>query len=237
MDKQAFSIHNPDQIFNHFALLLKNNCLLTAQFGKNNESFITAIVAINNKTRSIILDYGPKDYLNQQILTTSPITFTTEYTGIKVAFTGKALKKVFHAGHPAFSMPIPASLFWMQRREFYRVKSPLSKASYCQLTLPEREPILLQLHDISLSGFAMLNNSKEISSLLLPTRQFDQCKLILADAGTDTIAFEVRYKIIMNANAGKQEFVQKIGCKFTQLTPAFESIIQRYMQQIERESR
>jgi len=234
MDNQSFSIHNTEQIISHLALLEKNKCLLTAQFGDSNESFITAIVDINKKAHSIILDYGPKEYLNQQILNATQITFKTECTGIKVAFTGTALKKITHEGGPAFSMPIPPSIFWLQRREFYRVKSPLSKASYCQLILPDREPALLKLHDISLSGFAMLNTSKEISGLLLPTSHFDQCKLILDDAGTDTIAFEVRYKIIMNAS--KQEIIQKIGCKFTQISQAFESVIQRYMQQIERES-
>jgi len=235
MDSQAFSILDTEQIVSHLTLLQRNNCLLTAQFGKNNESFITAIVAIDKKNQSIILDYGPKEYLNQQILTASPITFSTEYNGIKAAFSGNALKKVTHEDGPALSMPIPASLFWRQRREFYRVKSPLSKASYCQLTLPEREPVLLKLHDISLSGFAVLNYSQEISSLLLPTSQFDQCQLILADAGTDSIAFEVRYKILLNT--GFADFTQKIGCKFTHLSPAFESVIQRYMQQIERDSR
>jgi len=234
MDNQSFSIYNTEQIISHLALLAKNSCLLTAQFGSQNESFITTIVDINKKTHSIILDYGPKAYLNQQIQSASKITFKTEYNGIKVAFTGSSLTKITHEGEPAFSMPIPSSLFWLQRREFYRVKSPLSKDSYCQLMLPDHEPFLLKLHDISLSGFAMLNTSKEISGLLLPTSQFDQCKLILDDAGTDTIAFEVRYKIIMNAS--KQEIIQKIGCKFTQITQAFESVIQRYMQQIERES-
>jgi len=31
--------------------------------------------------------------------------------------------------------------------------------------------------------------------------------------------------------------MEKIGCKFTRITPAFENTIQRYMQQIERETR
>jgi flagellar brake protein len=235
MDNASFIIQNTAQIISHLALLEKNKCLLTAQFGDTHQSFITAIIHISKKTLSVILDYGPKQYLNQQILSAAQITFTSEFNGIKVAFTGSALRKITYVGEPAFSMPLPSSLFWMQRREFYRIKSPLSKASYCQLMLPDQDPLALKLHDISLSGFAMLNTTTEASGLFLPTSHFNQCKLILADAGSDNIAFEVRHKITINT--GKQGILQKIGCKFTGLSPSFESVIQRYMQQIERENR
>ena len=72
--------------------------------------------------------------------------------------------------------------------------------------------------------------------LMIPDTHFEQCKLILADTGEDTISFKIRRsKYIINPeNLNRME---KIGCKFTRITPAFETTIQRYMQQIERESR
>lgn len=232
-DTSSFSIQNSKQIISHLSLLVKNKCLLSARFGANNESYITTLLDINEKNNVVVLDYGPKEDLNQHILNASKITFDTEYRGIKVSFTGAALKKITYKGESAFSMPIPKSLYWMQRREYYRVKSPLTKPSYCQLIIEDRKPVNLRLYDISLTGFSMLNVSKEISELLTPGTTLTQCKLILSEAGEGMISFEICNKYIINPD--KLQKIQKIGCKFIKITRSVEEIIQRYMHQIQRE--
>ncbi len=232
-DLSSFSIQNSRQIISHLSLLIKNKCLLTARFGITNESYITTLLDMNEKNHTVILDWGPKDDLNQRILSASKINFDTVFSGIDVSFTGAGLKKIAHKGEAAFSMPIPKSLFWMQRREYFRVKTPLTKPSYCQLMLQGKPPVNLKLYDISLSGFAMLNVSKEVSDLLVPGEVFEQCKLILADAGEGMISFEVCAKYIINPD--KIQKIQKVGCRFIKVTRPVEEIIQRYMQQIQRE--
>ena len=232
-DISSFSIQNPKQIMSNLLLLLKSKCLISARFGAGNESYITTLLAINGENNTVVLDCGSKEDLNQHILMAGKVTFDTEYKGIKVSFTGSGLKRITHKGDPAFSMAIPKSLYWLQRREYYRVKSPLSKQSYCQLILENREPVNLKLYDLSLTGFAMLNVSKEISELLVPGGLYHQCKLILADTGEGMISFEIRAKYIINPD--KPQKIQKIGCKFIKTTRQVEEIIQRYMNQIQRE--
>lgn len=231
----SYLIRNPKLIISNLSLLVKDKRLFSVHFGDQNESFITSIIELNPKDNSIIFDYSPKENLNQRLLNADKATFKTDFAGIKVSFNGITLKKTIHAGEPAFTMPIPESLFWMERREFYRVKVPLSSSSYCQLILKDRDPINLELYDISIAGFSMLNVSKEISDLLRPKTQFAQSKLILSETGEGIVSFEIRAKNIINPDKLKK--IQKIGCKFTQIHPAFETNIQRYMQQIEIESR
>jgi c-di-GMP-binding flagellar brake protein YcgR len=79
----------------------------------------------------------------------------------------------------------------------------------------------------------MLNVSKEVSDLLVPGKTFEQCKLILSEAGEGMISFEVCAKYIINPD--KVQKIQKIGCKFIKLSRSVEETIQRYMQQIQRE--
>lgn len=232
-DLSSFSIQNSRQIISHLSLLVKNKCLLSARFGANNESYITTLLGINEKNNTVILDYGSKEDLNQRILNANKVAFDTDYNGIKVSFTGAGLKKITHKGESAFSMSIPKSLYWMQRREYYRVKSPLSKPSYCQLIIEDRKPVNLKLYDISLTGFAMLNVSKEISDLMIPGKKIAQSKLILSEVGEGAISFEICAKYIINPD--KLQKIQKIGCKFINLTRSVEETIQRYMQQIQRE--
>ncbi|MDP3875695.1 MAG: flagellar brake protein [Methylobacter sp.] len=233
-DNSSFLIQNSKQITSHLSLLVKSKCLLSARFGAANESYITTLLGVDEKNNTLILDYANKEYLNQHIVKADKIAFDTEYEGIKIAFSGSSIKKISHKGEPAFIMPIPKSLYWMQRREYYRVKSPLSNPSYCQLIIEGREPVNLQLYDISLTGFAMLNLSKEISDLLIPGRLLSDCKLILSDKEAGLISFEICAKYIINPD--KLQKIQKIGCKFVDISRPVEEAIQRNMQQIQRNS-
>lgn len=208
--------------------------MLSARFGANNESYITTLIGINEKDNTVVLDYGSKEDLNQNILNASKVAFDTDFNGIKVSFVGTGLKKITHKGDSAFSMPIPKSLYWMQRREYYRVKSPLTKPSYCQLIIENKKPVNLRLYDISLTGFAMLNVSKEVSDLMIPGQKIAQSKLILSEAGEGVVSFEICAKYIINPD--KLQKIQKIGCRFINLTRSVEETIQRYMQQIQREN-
>jgi c-di-GMP-binding flagellar brake protein YcgR len=239
--ESPFLIDSPEKIIHHLYILLKNKCLLTVYFGDNDDSFITTILDIHIKNNLLIFYHGPKEDSIEQLLNSSKITFKTVCLGVEVVFDTIRLEKIQHQGLSAFAVPIPASILWMERREFYRVKSPVSKSSYCQLTLKDQEPINLKLCDISLVGFSMLADAKEVSDLsktpdlMILYTSFEQCKLILADTGEGTISFEIRSKYIINPeNLNRME---KIGCKFTRITPAFENTIQHYMQQIERENR
>ncbi|MFA5984535.1 MAG: flagellar brake protein [Methylococcaceae bacterium] len=229
----SFYITNSVEIFSHLNFLAKKNCFITANFGEANESFITTIIDINKKTNTLYLDYAPKEYLSQQALNSPKISFRTEYEGIKVLFETTKLAKDKANGNQAFSLAIPKLLFWQERREFHRVKSPLSKDSYCKLSFPGKESVNLQLYDISLTGFAILNKSKQISQLITPPMPFDDCKLSLAETGDGSISFEVRNKVIINPD--RVEPIQRIGCRFTKVSVAFEATIQRYIQQLERE--
>jgi flagellar brake protein len=239
--ESRFLIDSPEKIIHQLYILFKNRCLLTAYFGDNDDSFITTILEINKKDNVFIFHHGPKKDSIEQLLNSSKITFKTRCFGVEVIFNTTGLEKIHYQGVSAFAVPIPASILWMERREFYRVKSPVSKSSYCQLTLKDQEPINLKLYDISVAGFSMLTNSKQVldlsktPDLMLLYTSFEQCKLVLADTGEDTISFEIRSKYIINP--GNFNRMEKIGCKFTQITPAFENTIQRYMQQIDRENR
>ena len=239
--ESPFLIDSPEKIIHHLLILFKNKCLLTAYFGDNDDSFITTILDIDVKKNRLIFYHGPKQDAFEKLLNSPIVTFKTRCFGVEVIFDTTGLEKINYRGVSAFAVPIPASILWMERREFYRVKSPLSKPSYCQLTLEDQGPINLKLYDISVAGFSMLTDSKEVLDLsktpdLMPLyTSFEQCKLVLADTGEDTISFEIRSKYIINP--GNSNRIEKIGCKFTQITPAFENTIQRYMQQIDRESR
>lgn len=234
--ESPFLVRSPEKIISKLAILLKNKCLLSVYFGDNDDSFITTLLDIYIENNYLTFYHGPKEDSIEQLLNSPVITFKTEYSGIKIAFEAIKVAKIQHQGVSIFVIPVPESILWIEARDFHRVKLPASASSYCRLILKDRDPVNLKLYDISLVGFSVLNASREISALMIPYTHFEQCKLILADTGEDTVSFKIgRSKHIINSkNLNRME---KIGCKFTRITPAFENTIQHYMQKIERENR
>jgi len=234
MENEAtYSLYSVSQIVNRLMLLYNNKCLLSADIGENRDSFLTTIIEVDKAKKTIILDYGPKEYLNNLLLKADKVIFRTEMTGIKTSFKGESIKKIQHNGEWAFEMPIPKSIYWLQRRDFYRIRSPIAKYSYCEITLPDQEPLKLNIYDISATGFSMLTYSTPLAAQLLEIEHFEKCKIVLTDAGEGIVSFDVLYTCIINPP--KLNKIEKIGCHFTETGKPFDIMVQRYMQQIERE--
>jgi c-di-GMP-binding flagellar brake protein YcgR len=240
MDNIAkYLVRNPKQVVNYLKMLSAERCLISAGFGEGDkDTFLTAIMDIDQKNETITIDCGPKEYLNKQLLDSAIIQCATEYKGIKVLFEGRKVKKAGNPGQPAFTIPIPGSIFWVQRRQFYRVKSPLFKDSYCAVTFKDKETeekttVNLKVHDISANGFSLVNDVSEFSPQLIASAEFESCTLALDNEAPQTVCFEVRYNAPLNPN--RPDKTERIGCRITNVSPRIESTIIRYMQGIERE--
>ncbi len=232
-----YLVKNPKQVLHHFKTLLSEKCLITAKFG-DNHSFITAILKIDEKKQQIIIDCGPKEYLNKELLSAAIVNFSTNFKGIKVAFRGHGLKKAGNQQEPSLSIRIPEEMCWVQRRLFYRVRSPLSKQSYCRLSIIDQKTDQavdydLKLLDISITGFAIVCEEKELAEQIMTVKQFDNCLLVLNGNEEHSISFIPRNLIPINLNRAHKS--QRVGCEFVDLLPRSENAFLRYMQNIERE--
>lgn len=231
-----YLVKNPKQILNHLNTLMTNKCLISTGFGEN-ESFLTAILAIDEKEQVIIIDCGPKEYLNKKLLSCGIVDCKTDYEGIKVQFIGHQVKKAGDPDQFTLSIKIPETIYWVQRRKSYRVRSPLSKNSYCSITFQDTENQTEEIHnfklfDISVTGFAILCETQKLAEQLPLSSEFNHCHLVL-DNKIHEISFIVQSIVPFNLNKPKKD--QRIGCKFINAAPPTESAFLRYMQKIERE--
>lgn len=242
MKEPSYSISNPKEILHNLVLLWKNKCFLNANFGEH-ESFITTIVGVDPKKQTLLLDVAPKEYLNKKLLLSGDVIFRTEFSGIKASIPGNKIVKSTVSGQQVFKLPIPSSMVWRERRQFYRVKSPLSHPAQCQFVLVDEDEnetsLQLDVYDISLSGIALVYEDSELSEALVPGTVVENCKLLLPGLGEGCaegyVGFKICYQIPVNSE--KPDKTKKIGCQLTKISPAFESILQRYMQNVERENK
>ena len=232
-----YIVKNAKMVFSHFNELVNKKCLISAHFGDRNTSFLTTIIELDEKNKLLHLDCGPSETVNNQLLASGKVLFRTETNGIKVSFSGKNITKGKVAGEEVLSMPIPDSIFWMQRRQYYRVKIPFShSSSYCNITFKSAEEetvetVKFQLFDLSITGFAFLNPDPKWAEHLHPDTVIVDCDLVLNNGNHATIAFSIKNNVkVRNGTITMQD---KIGCLFESLPANFETSIQRYMQEIE----
>lgn len=222
-------------VFNHFTELVSKKCLISAQFGDRDTAFLTTIVNLDKENQVVSLDCAPSAALDQQLLSSAKVLFRTEVDGIKVSFSGKGIKKIKHGNDWVLSMPIPNAIFWMQRRQYYRVKIPLSHTqSFCRLTMRNgdtTETETFRLYDLSIAGISFLNQNPKWCEQLQPNREFTDCTLHLHNGNRISIGFMIKNNVKLHANTANIE--DKIGCLLHPLAPSFEAIVQRYMQEIE----
>ncbi len=242
-DLDQYLIQQPKQVLSHLKLLSENRCLVSAAFGSGEKgTFITAILEIDEKKQTITIDCSPQEYLNKKLLDTAIIKFSTSYQGISVSFEGRKIKKAGTSEQPTFIVPLPNSILWLQKRQFYRTRSPLSKNSYCAVSFIDQETeeqtiVDFKLYDLSVSGFSFLydaEDSTKFSSQLVPSANFENCKLILEGEEDLPLSFEVRHHLT-TINPNNQKKIDRFGCRIINSTPRIESTILRYMQIIERE--
>lgn len=250
MQKESdFLISNPKLVIGYLNDLIKNRCILSAYFGDGSRSFMTSMIALDAKKQVLELDCAPTDKLNSELLQSPKVLFRTEIDGIKVSFAGKGIKQIKKDGEKLFAMPIPESIFWMQRRQCYRVKIPAAHTHcYCQFVLQLEQltdtgTVLMpqiarfKVADISISGFAFLNVTPAYSDHVQPHKSYKNCLLHLHDDDDSEarIAFEITN--INKIREGRAIIAQRVGCKFTELPTGFEDIVQRYVNDIELQNR
>lgn len=230
-----YLVRNPRLVLEYFQELISKKCLITAHFGELNTGFLTTIVDLNKEKRQLSLDCAPSEKLDQQLLSSSKVLFRTEINGIKVSFSGKDIKKTKLGDEPVFTFPIPDSIFWMQRRQYYRVKIPLSHTgSYCRLNLlaeDKLETVTFRLHDLSLKGFSFMNPDPRWSEFLKPDTMIEECTLHLQSGSHAGIGFTI--KDVNKVQVNTITVQDRVGCALHPVSPAFETSIQRYMQEIE----
>jgi len=137
-DDDSAMLRNRAMIVNNLAMLVKNKCNVSASLG-GKETLLTVLIAINHKEGTIVLDYGSSAYLNKKLLNVKNPKFNTVFNGIQVAFHVDQVTIGKFKGADCFMIDIPDSLYWYNRREYYRVDTPTLNPAYIEIEIAEPE--------------------------------------------------------------------------------------------------
>ncbi len=223
-----FRIHSEIDIIYILRGIIQQKSLTTLYFDSKQSFILTSILDIDIKKKEIIIDYGANEELGQQILQAEKLTFVTSPNKVKIEFSCDKIRKIDYEGKDAFAVKLPTSLVRMQRRNHFRITTPITKPLKCVIPIPSDETSAnaeITLLDISCGGIAVIDHHPVIS--FDPNCVFKDCQISLPDIGIIAATIKVKntYEVTLRNNLT----CKRAGCEFVALPAKMEAMIQRYI--------
>ena len=196
---------------------------------------VTSLLEIDPDADTVILDCAVTPAQNARALASTQLAFETTLDKIRILFAADKLSQVSYKGAPALSMPIPDSLIRLQRREYYRMPTPVSNPVRALVPLPIElggGVHAFPLADISCGGIAILDNKLQLGETAIGAR-FDDVKIELPEIGTVTTNLQIRN--LMNISLLNNKTNRRLGCEFVDISRGNLAAVQKYITRLERE--
>lgn len=117
---------SPLEIGQHLKRIISANVLVTV-FSNHGKSFIlTKLLAIDLKSGRFAFDAGSSDDANRQLLKSERNVFVCTPDGIKTQFVTGPVQSFIYDGAPAFLARLPPEVVKLQRREYFRIQTPIA---------------------------------------------------------------------------------------------------------------
>ncbi len=233
-DQSRYLIYSRLEIAAILNTLAKSGTMVTAYFGGGNDFILTSVVAVRPEQNKVFVDYGADDDANQRALKTRKITFVAAHERIRIQFAADGLRTARLGGRDVFSMALPAALLRLQRREYFRITTPLTRPLLCKIPAqPESAhvPAEVTIVDISCGGIAVIDASDPAG--IETGARFNGCRIQLPELGEVTTDIEVRSTFeVTFRNSAKH---RRAGCEFIGMHERDRALIQRYISRLERE--
>jgi len=233
-EDEQFRVHSRMEIIGLLRELIARHTLVTLYFGGSAQFVLTTILAVNPDSEEIILDTSSKPEDTAALMRSDEIAAVSLLDEVKIQFrAGRAERCAFEDGE-AIRIRLPESMLRLQRRNFYRIETPVVRP--LELVLPagdgRAKPVALRVVDLSCGGVGVAYGPPmelELGTVI------PKCRLDLPDVGTVTASLEVRFLMHTSGPGGAQR--TRCGLQFLDLPAASTALLQRYINKLERERR
>jgi c-di-GMP-binding flagellar brake protein YcgR len=212
--------------------LIKKHELVTVYFNGGRDFIVTSLLEADPHDGVLIFDRGSNEATNQRLLQSNRQVFVAISDGIKIQFTTSVVGEMRYEDRPAFVTPMPGDLIRLQRREYYRVSVPLTRAPHCLMPHSPEGEIEVTVHDISVGGVGLEVNG-DMAGQFEVDQAYSDCQISLNASGTVTASLEVRHVDFLHNARGDE--IGRIGSRFGLIDQATQGLLQRFVIKCERE--
>ncbi|MBS1229392.1 MAG: YcgR family protein [Proteobacteria bacterium] len=235
-DYSRFLLHSKSEILALLRALIQKRSMITVHFDHGRSFLLTTIIALSDDNREFILDIGSNEDMNRRALLADKLILTTIADKVKVQFSLNKLSPTQSGGGPAFLAKIPEQLLRLQRREFFRLSTPVANPLKLCATLTGADASVQQLElplmDLSGGGVGLVARPDQ-AELFKRGDTLKDCQIMLPDEGLLVATICVRNIFEVTTRIDSHFF--RLGCEFIGLSPARSTLVQRYITRVERE--
>jgi flagellar brake protein len=234
--EEQFLVHNQKEIVHILNELAKHHVMLKLTF--NQKTCLTNVISVDTRENVVYLDIGVDEVFNDKLLTSHHITFSKD-DGVKIKWISEQLTFANLKDGKAIKINIPTTLMRLQRREFFRLATPIASAVPCLIpveddsNIDEVRFIELTLIDASLGGVAAMA-SHPLDQQLIIGANFDKCRINFPDVGETSVTLQVRNINQITLKDGVVKY--RIGLQYISPSRGNEGLIHRYTYNLERQA-
>lgn len=212
----------------------EKNQLISMMINGGSEVFITSVLHVDDANNLLIIDSAPDAQANQRIIEASSVFFDGLLDRISIQFSSSRVQRIQFENRPALQMPIPVNLIRLQRRENYRINTPVSKPVKCHVPIVLEEikkEYKFSLVDISCGGIALLDDQRTLEISI--GKNYANCVIDLPGVEAIELGLQIRNAQELILLNGKT--TRRVGCAFFNLSSRDLTSVQRYIMKLERE--
>jgi c-di-GMP-binding flagellar brake protein YcgR len=230
MDDARYHVRARLEVLQILRSIAKSGSVISAHAGQGPSFILTTLLAVDADAGCIYLDVGQDEAVNRRLTTSSQVLCVSTQDRVKIQFYADQLELSDFDNRPAFRAKLPDWLMKLQRREYFRVVTPIANPVICQFA-SLGAGVTLPVHDIGLGGLCVVGIHSEINldiGTLHPA-----CQLDLPEVGSVMIDLGVRsFHDMVLKNALRNRLT---GMQFLRLIGNAQNLIQRYVSKLERD--
>lgn len=233
-DLNPFRVRSRREVIALLRSIGERNQLVRMVINHGADTIVTSILNIDETNDTVLLDCAPTAIMNQRVLDSKRLSFETVLENIRILFTAPSAEACIYENLPAFVIDLPTSVIRLQRREFYRVPTPLTAPVSCIVPYTKEgvtTDIATTLHNISGGGISIVDEKKLLGTAIGTT--YDNCKIDLPGSGVISVSLQVRNVLELTLTNGKS--INRLGCEFIRPSNGTLAVVQKYITKIERE--
>ncbi|MDK2122967.1 flagellar brake protein [Parachitinimonas caeni] len=228
---QPMTLANAAEIAQLLTAVASGHEMVCLYFGQGADDFaLSAILGVDPQHHSFVLDFPADTDSLPQTSEGYRLLCVTSQNRIKIQFEVVARDFMLN-GRAALLAALPQSVLRLQRRDHYRLTTPLGQPLSCHIPVSAQEEIEVALIDISLGGMGILGYVPGLK--LAPGTCYAHVRIELPGTGTIVADIQVRSTFDITLRNGIRSV--RTGCQFLNLPGTMQALVQRYITRIERE--